>query len=90
MHPMYYKTMGFLKHLSIGEQEFYIMKDDMKVEYDYEMQDISIYKKMRNSPQKKVWNVANLEVLTACIQSSWIYTCFTQGCFFDKNRNEDA
>lgn len=56
---MYYKTMGFLKHLSIGEQEFYIMKDDMKVEYDYEIQDISIYKKMRNSPQKKVRNVAS-------------------------------
>lgn len=29
--------MGSLKHLSIEEQEFYIMKDDMKVEYDYEM-----------------------------------------------------
>lgn len=59
MHPMYYMTMGSLKHLSIGEQGFYIMKDDMKVEYDYEMQEASIYKKMRTSPQTKVWNVAS-------------------------------
>lgn len=38
------------------------MKDDMKVEYDYEMQEVSIYKKMRIFLQMKVWNVV-LEIL---------------------------